>query len=302
MGLTSFPSTATAGSAKTGPTTNNSNIILVDTHHVSASSPGHSAGRIWADSNTSPHTLKMSDGSSWYVIGDMEVRGNRDYGGFEIQDVSLEKLATGSLSATEARIQWDTTLNLVAWGDGTNTFYAGMTRTDASSYVRIPCTLNVTAIGTPATNPSTSTILDDWWQLDAAAESLNCFADAPIPNGWTGANDLILEVECLLLAAETANDTIDLDCTWRSLSDGDLYTKTATAATAASFDIGAGNTQYASHLVSITIDHDDATNPVAVDDRFQAIITHDPTAGANPVAGIIVKDAWLKVPVFNYDD
>lgn len=230
-----------------------------------------------------------------------------DFDGYEAKNMRAENLATGGLTAAAAgvkgQLEFDTTVEKLALIGTSVQWYLGAFAIDGSNYIRIPCRFSVTGIASnPATHPSTSTFLDDLWILDAAAETLYVFAEKPIPIGWTGANDLILEVECLLLNAETASDTIDLGLDWRSVGDAALYTKTATTATAASHNISTGNTQYHSHLVSITVDHDDATNTVAVDDRFMGVLSHDPTAGANPVAGVIIKDAWLKIPVFGAED
>lgn len=301
--------TSTGDSIAVAFTATKANVEAVDTAHLGSSAPatGLANGRRWADStDTSLYVWKYRQNGAWVSgwshsatahLANAIIDGN----GNEFQNLLLEAIATGSLSTTEARLQWDTTLNIPAWGDGTNTFYAGRTRTDASSVIRIPCALDVAGIAAnPATTPSTSTRLDAGWQLDAAAETLNIRAQQPIPNGWTAANDMTLEVECFNLNTEAVSDTIDLGLTWRTVGDGELVSKTATTATNAAHVI-TSNTQYARSLVSITVDYDHASNPIAVDDLWVGTLSHDPTAGANPVAGIIVLAAYLVVPVFNYD-
>lgn len=300
--------TSTGDDPATFAATTKANVEAVDLHHIGTSAPstGLANGRVWFDNTTASKILrKYYQNSAWVTDWATSATAhiavqNVDFDGNEALNILAEKVATGSLVTTEAQIQFDTTLKYLAWGDGTDTMYAKGFKSDASSYVRIPCALNVSSQGTPAT-ASTATDLGGW-QMDASGERLNVVAMKPIPAGWTGANDLVLEVECLLLNAETASDTIDLDMTWRSLSDADGPTKTGTEITAVSHDISTGNAQYDRHLVSMTVDFDDATNPVAVDDLFMAEIFHDPAAGGAPVAGIIVVGAYLKVPAFGPED
>lgn len=280
------------------------NTEALRTLHIGSSAPAVTDnGQVWVDNTSSTqYVVKLRQNGAWVVLTDKIAEGDRDFDANEAQNMKLHQLATGSLPTTEALVWYDTTVDQHGGTSSSSAKrYWAFANTDASSVVQIPCSLNVTNAGTPAT-ANTDTDLGGW-QMDAATEELNIIAERPIPNGWTGADDLTLRVRCLLLNAETASDTIDLDGTWISMTpgSGDGPGKSATAFAAASQDISTGNAQYDLHTVSLTVDHDDATNPVAVGDVWKATVLHDPAAGGAPVAGIIVIGATLEVPVFNYN-
>lgn len=306
--MATWDTTASAdtGDAEVGMLGNYTNLLILRRHWLGDKTAVSQNGEVVADGTTygaSRILWKFGQDSGTgffigYTSGEHILEAPLNCDGNEITGLLLEALATGSLSTTEARLQWDTDKNVPAYGDGTNTFYVGRTRTDASTYMRIPCALNVASLGTPAT-ASTATIFGGW-TLDAAAEELNIVALKPIPNGWTGAHDCLLEVHVLLLAAETANDDIDMDGVWWSLVNGEnVSTKSSTGFAAITQDIGSDNAQYDLHLCTLTVDHDDATNTVHTDDLFVATINHNV---AGQVAGVVVVNACLAVPVWNYDD
>ncbi len=275
-------------------------------HHLGSSAPASPVeGDLWFDNTSSTRfVIKIYENSTWVVLNDKIAEGDRDFDGNEAQDLHLEEIATGSIPAAgaseESRIVWDSTVERAAVLGSARRGYVANCEMDGTTYVRIPCEINANQ---PATNPATANTATIFggWTIDAANESLNAVATRPIPDSFTAAHDCRLDVDCLLLVAETSADTIDLDGTWRSLSVTDLPTKTATAFSAASQAITTA-TQYAYYRVTLTVDHDDASNVMAADDLFVATLTHDVAAGANPVAGIVVVGVSLAVPVFNFAD
>ena len=296
-----------ASDAGQSPVDNYNNSLLLRHHFLGGAQPaGFTDGWIWADNTAAARIVwKFGQNSGTgifigYTGGKHVCEADLDFDSNAAVNMILEKLAVGAIVSTEARLFWQDTSNFLAWGDGTDTRYEKGTKADGTTFVRIPCAINVAQCGTPAT-ANTSTIFGGW-TLDAAAESMNLVATRPIPAGFTGAHDCRLDLDVLNLNAETANDTIDINGTWRSLSEGELPTKTATAFVAASKDITTANAQYELNRVELTVDYDHADNPIAADDVWIATISHDIAAGANPVAGIIVIGAYLCVPIFGHED
>jgi len=278
----------------------------IQNHFLDSSEPGTIVnGMIWIDNtDTTKYVVKLREDGAWVVLTDKIAEGNRDFNQKQAVNFRFEHLATGSLTAaaagSESQAEWDSTLEKLCLINSTSRDYVAVCDIAATTKMEIPLRMTTAAVGTAGT-ASTAT---EWggYLLDAVAEEVSFVAMAPIPNGWTAANDLTLKVWCLLANGETANDTIDLDGVWQSGTpcSGDGTGKTETAFTAESHDIGAHNAQYDFHEVELTVDYDDADNPVAAGDWFKATIHHDPTEGTDPVAGIIVVGGTLSVPVFNY--
>lgn len=130
------------------------------------------------------------------------------------------------------------------------------------------------------------------WLFDATGESRTL--TVPVPANWDGASDLTLETYWAIDSAETAGDDIEVDCAWVSITPGaDPVNKTSTAAATAATDIGAVTTQYSVFKVTTTIDHDDATNPVAAGDILSMEINRATVGGAGYVAGAALIAARL---------
>ena len=178
--------------------------------------------------------------------------------------------------------------------------YIAECNTDGTTFVRIPTTLNVATLGTPAT--ASSATIYGGWLMNATAEELNVIASMPVPAGYTtvlaAAKDITLEVDCLLAQAETANDVLDLDGTMEAISDGAAPGDDSVAVVAATHDIVANAGQYDRHRVSLTFDYDLPSANVAAGDTLTAKIFH---SVAGQIADIIVVGAYWKVPVMNFD-
>ena len=131
--------------------------------------------------------------------------------------------------------------------------------------------------------------------FDATGESMTL--QCVVPANFSDDADLALEMWWVLNTAETAADDIDVDCNWISVTPGvDAINKTSTAATAGATDIGAVNGQYDTHKVSITIDYDDATNPVDAGDVLLMEINRKTMGGAGYCAGTALIAARLVYP------
>ena len=270
-------------------------------HHLGSAAPSSPVeGDVWFDNTSATRFLvKLYQNGGWIILTDKIAEGDRDFDANEAQNVHLEELVTGSLptaaAGTESRIWWDSTLEKPGTCSSAVNSYFAVCNADATTDIRVPMRMHVASLATPAT-ANTATELGGW-TLDAAADEL-CGV-ARVPAGWTAANDLTVEVQCLLLVAETAADDIDMDGNWISITpgSGDGASKTETGFAAVTQDIGAGNAQYDIHTVTLVVDHDDATNPVAAGDTFRCTINHN---AAGQVAGIIVIGMDLVAPCFNF--
>lgn len=272
--------------------------MLVDTSDPSSLAEG----LVWWRSDEQKGYIYTSSAKTQIVMLHT-LTTNLDFNGNEGRTLHLEEKATGSLptpgASQESRVTYDSTLKYANLTTDANNLYLAYMNSNAGDYVAISCDLNVAAASTAAT-ASTATRLGGWL-MDATAEELNFVAKDPVPEGWTGANDLLLKVCFLLAAAETAADDVDMDCTWLSLTatSGDGSDKTGTAASTVNYDIGGtAISQYDLHTLTVTIDHDDATNPVAAGDYISGYLSRNTVDGAGKVAGIIVVSATLLVPSF----
>jgi len=280
-------------------------LLFSTTADTSApSSPSN--GQIYIDDSTASRLIVyLRQNGAWVpMIGAHILEASLDCDGNELKNLLIEKLATGSLptpgASTEAQIAWDETLERVFWAGSTTGRYAAECNDDGSTYVRIPVSMNVATLGTPATEDAAT--VHGGWTLNQATEELNIIATEPVPAGWTAVpaanKDIVLEVECLLLAVETNGDDIDMDGTYESMSAGQAPGDDTLGFAAVTKDIGTDSGQYDRHIVSLTIDHDGLVADVAAGDTLRATINHN-TAGQ--VAGVIVTGAWFRVPVANFD-
>lgn len=282
-------------------------------HHLSGSSPaGFTNGWLWFDSTTATfYGLKFGQnaGTAQLIGWDSStsrhrVVANLDLDSNQLVNARFKNVATGSLTAAAAGVkglvEFDTTLEKWALIGTSSQWYAAMALASATTYVRVPCDMNVGGIGTPAT-ASTATEFGGWL-MDATAEQLNVVSRQPVPNGWTGAHDLKLEIAFALNAAETNGDDADFEGTVRAITPGtDATNKTGTTIAPTAYDIGTASAQYSLHKMQLTIDFDDATNPVAVGDYVSVVVNRDTVGGAGKVDGTIVVACNLVVPVFNFD-
>lgn len=153
-------------------------------------------------------------------------------------------------------------------------------------------------VGNDATNPPTKATKGvlEGWLFDATNEK-RTFAFV-VPKNWTADTDLFLHLYQVLDAAETAGDDIEWSGEVRSLVlQQDKVTKAATALVDAATDIGADvdgiDAGGGPHRTTLTIDHDDATNPVAIGNLLLITVWRKTVGGAGLVAGTVVFRATL---------
>lgn len=114
-----------------------------------------------------------------------------------------------------------------------------------------------------------------------------------VPTNYSGDGDLSLILACVLNQAETNGDDIDWSADLLSLADGESATAPSTAAAASATDIGTNSADGELIRCTITIDYDDATNPVNPGDRLLVEIHRTDLA---EVGGVILVGAALQYP------
>ena len=144
---------------------------------------------------------------------------------------------------------------------------------------------NPPTAGTKGTTPTVR-----GWLFDATNEIMSL--NVRVPANYSADGDLTLRLVCVLNQAETAADDIDWTVDLLSLADGESTTGTSTAATVA-HDIGSDNADGDVHFVDITIDYDDASNPVAAGDELLMEIHR---TNLDTVDGVILTSAYLIYP------
>lgn len=266
--------------------------------HLGSSAPSTIVnGMIWIDNTSSTrYVVKLRQNAAWVVLTDKIAEGNRDFDGFQALNFLCEKLTSVNLVSTEARLQFDTTLKMLAAGDGTlELLYQGWDNA-FTNMLAIPMSMNVTGLGTPAT-ADTQTRHTPAWLMNAVAEELNLLALERVPAGWPGGTDLFIDVWYLLDAAETANDDPKFDGDLRAI-DAEVHTvnKAATALVVSTDDVGSVVTQFSLHRARLTIDHNDATNTVTAGSLISCVLGRTAVGGAGEVAGAIIIGASLMIP------
>lgn len=115
-----------------------------------------------------------------------------------------------------------------------------------------------------------------------------------VPKDWDQASDMSIVLHCVLNADEAVDDVIDWETSVVSVADhGDVDTA-GTQTPGASHSIGAFNGAGTLHQVSITLDYDDATCPIAAGDNVSITLSRTANVGTGGyVAGIIVIDICL---------
>ncbi len=127
------------------------------------------------------------------------------------------------------------------------------------------------------------------WLFDATGEKM-CLV-AKVPANWNGASDLKLRLTCVLNAAETNGDDIEWSGNLVAVTTGtDAVSKTSTATAASATDIGTASSEGSEHECDLTIDYDDADNPVTAGDTLYIEINRTEVTN---VAGVIVTAARL---------
>jgi len=115
-----------------------------------------------------------------------------------------------------------------------------------------------------------------------------------VPKDWDAASDMDLAIYCVLNQAETANDDIDWETIITPVADHENTGTAGTQTPSVNHDIGNVTADADMHLVTLTIDYDDATAPIARDDNVFIALSRTSNVGtAGYVGGVVVTDVCL---------
>lgn len=111
-------------------------------------------------------------------------------------------------------------------------------------------------------------------EFDADNEVM--YATWEIGSDWVGGEDIIIEVDWLPNNAAMSNgETVKWDLRLRTIAEGEDADGTLTSATATHTDVSGATLQGLISHTAITLDFDDANNPLVIDDHVYIEITRD---------------------------
>lgn len=132
--------------------------------------------------------------------------------------------------------------------------------------------------------------------FDADAETL--YVQFCVPKDWDAASDIDVAIYCLLNADETANDLIDWETSVVSVADHEDVDVAPTQTPGVNHNIGADNAAGTLHKVTLTLDYDDGTCPIAAGDNVTVELSRTSNVGnAGYVAGVIVLDICIEYQI-----
>lgn len=262
------------------------------------------AGQFWLDTSTTPNILKqygdVGAGNAWNEIGTLaKISSTVDVNWQELQNERVHNRSSAPavdaghdghlyLLTTDGEIYF---IDQAIDGVIKKVCSVIVGTTDAT--LQIPLSswnLDATNPPTAATKGTTPTVRG--LLFDAANEL--AMLGVRVPTNYSEDGDLKLRLWCVLDQAETASDDIDWSADLVTVAGGELVSKTSTAAAASLTDISTNNGDGAMHACDVTIDFDDANNPVAAGDWLLIEIHRTDLA---EVGGVIVIGAALVYPV-----
>lgn len=180
------------------------------------------------------------------------------------------------------------------FSDGTSRMGFLHAKDDATtgSFDDVP--VEVSALWLDATNPPTLKALGNavGWLFDATNEKAALLFR--VPKSYRQDGDLTVRLLVWLDAAETANDLIEWQGTVRAVTPGvDAIDKTATTIATSTKDVVAVTGAGSLFECDLTIDFDDATNPVAAGDLLVVTINRVTVGGAGKVGGTVLAKPLL---------
>lgn len=261
-------------------TTNQENKLdTLDTMWAGATSPTSPvAGRMWLDTSGTEDIVKVycdidGGGNAWVELasvlhGDLSV-GYDTSNPNEIKFVLLEQRADVTpASGQVGRIWQNSTSGLVKIVKDASTAHV-LVSSAITDTIKTELPLGAWTKGstppTDATKGTTPTMAG--WQFDATAETAVC--NVRVPAGYGGVSDLTLRTFWALNQTETSGDDLDVtvDLVSCQPDNNEAVSKTSTQATGTT-DIGSNTADGAVTIVDVTLDYDDATNPIAAGDML----------------------------------
>jgi len=256
-------------------------------------------GQFWLDTSGTPYVLKIyadydGGGAAWHeVLVSADLSDDLEISFQQLKEARVENLAADEAVAAgkDGHVFYHTgegelkfvdngvdsavkTLRSVIQGTTTRALTLPDPRLDAS---------NPPTAGTKGTTPT-----NRGWLFDAANELASWHI--PIPADCLTGYDLTLRLWCVLNAAETNGDDIDWSADLVAVADGEVVSGTSTAAAASTTDIGTDSGEGALHSCDITLDYDDADNPINAGDVVCIEVHRTDLA---EVAGVILVAAQL---------
>jgi hypothetical protein len=290
--------------------------LEVRNHHSGASAPADpAAGFTWHDTSAVPHRLwlySQIDGGdpAWQPLGPLSrLPGpiNADPATDDDREAPWQHYAlrVENRATLPSAVAGNAGLLVYKTGNGeiyvadqpvANAWKALLSVTQSASRdtVELPMEGDV---GNDAANPPTIATKGalEGWLFDATAEK-RTFAFV-MPKNWQGATDAQVRLWCVLDADETAGDDIEWSGEVRTVVPGaEKVGKAATALAASSTDIGAAADAIADgalHVCELTLDFDDATNPLAAGALVLVTVWRTTVGGAGKVSGTMVFRAEL---------
>lgn len=207
-----------------------------------------------------------------------------------VAQASLEPIADGNFAVLQ--IETETGRIVVGADSGGKRYVLGRFDLAGSSYVPIECVIDTAGLANPA---GTSTIDGQpGWVLDDNNDRIRINAKQPIPEGWTAAHDVLIELLVKLGQAESVGDNIDARAFFKTALIGSGgHSGSATTANSGQPNMTTGLATGDFQRVTIAMPRADATNPTAVDAMVQAEIGRN---GLTNVGSILVVSARLLVP------
>lgn len=145
-----------------------------------------------------------------------------------------------------------------------------------------------------ATSP-TATTIETYRGLAFDADGELAFLNLEVPDSWDGASDMTLEVDWFAESGDVLADgeTVVFDITFRSLMVGEAFDNGTVATSTGTYTQSGAGTDKEHITTSVTIDYDNANQPLMTGDMLGVKFNRDVTAD-NYSGDAIVVDWHLE--------
>ena len=260
-------------------------------------------GQLWLDTSGSPYILKIygdydGGGAAWHeILGSAKLTDNPECNFTQVKELRVENLGSHeSVSAGKDGFLYLLTGTGEMYFqdqavDGVNKHLTAVTDGTTTDSINLPLENRMLGATPPtAATKGTSPVLHGYL-FDATAEKMTLAFR--VPANYSADGDLTVRLSCVLNQAETSGDDIDWSGDLRVVDHTEDVTGTSTAVAASLTDIGATVADGTLIECNLTIDYDDANNPVAAGDWcFLEIYRTNLTE----VTGVILVAATLVYP------